>query len=185
MRKSIAALLASFMLTGCLGSLSGGGDDTPPRRFLELESIQFTMAPAVNDNWPVRVDLVRVKEADLVSELLRIETGTWFSGRRTAFRSTNPDALIDSWEVVPGTVVGPFEAEVGDDVEGVLFCELRSPPPPLRFDRDGEVVVKIEDDSCLLTGGEPSKEKGVLGNVFDGLGSMFGKVVDTVSDLMP
>ena len=177
MRKSIAAFLASFMLAGCLGNQSGGGDDTSPRRFLKLERIQFAMAPAVNDNWPVRVDLVRVKEADLISELLRIETGAWFSGRRTAFRNANPDALVDSWEVVPGTVVGPFEAEVGGDVEGVLFCELRSPPPPLRFDRDGEVVVKIEADGCMLTGGEPSEEKGVLDSLLDSL--------DSVLDLLP
>lgn len=162
MKKTIAVFLASFMLTGCVGSLSGGGDDASPRRFLKLERIQLAMASAVNDNWPVQVDLVRVRDAALVSELLRIETGAWFSGRRTAFRNTNPDAFIDSWEVVPGTVVGPLETEVGDDVEGVLFCGLRSPPPPLRFDRDGEVVVKIEADGCVLTGGEPSKEKGVL-----------------------
>ena len=115
------------------------------------------MAPDVNDNWPVPVELVRVKDADLVSELLRIETGTWFSGRRTAFRSSYPDAIIDLWEMVPGTMAGPFEVEVDDDVEGVLFCGLRSPPPPLRFDRDGEVVVKIEVEGCRLTGGEPSK----------------------------
>ena len=164
MKKTIVVFLAPLTLTGCLGmlglsGLGGGGEEDQPRRLLELEQITFAMAPGVNDNWPVRVELVRVKDADLVSELLRIETGAWFSGSRTAFRSSNPDAFIDWWEVVPGTTAGPFGAEIDDDVEGVLFCGLRSPPPPLRFDRDGEVVVKIEDESCRLTGGEPSKEK--------------------------
>lgn len=169
MRKTIAVFLASFMLTGCMGNLFGGGEDDtpPPRRVLKLERIQLAMVPDVNDNWPVPVDLVRVQDADLVSELLRIETSVWFSGRRTAFRNSNPDALIDSWEVVPGTVTDSFEAEVDVDVAGVLFCGLRSPPPPLRFDRDGEVVVKIEADGCVLSGGEPSEEKGILDGVLD------------------
>ena len=155
-----AAAIAAIGLAGCGG---GNGESfAEPRRPLRLQTLELVMTSDANERWPAQVELVRVADAGLVSRLLGIEAGTWFDGAGAAFRSAHPDAVFDAWEVVPGTVVGPFAMEVPGEVAGVLFCGLRSPPPPLRFERDGEVTVRIDGEGCSLDGGEPSSEPGLF-----------------------
>ena len=149
----MAAMLLA-LLSGC-----GGGDATErPLRPLRVSNITLTMPEGVNGNWPARVELVRVTDDRLVTQLLGIEAGAWFKEAREGFRRAHPEVLFDTWEVVPGTVVGPVKVGVVEDVSGVLFCETRVPLPPLKFERDGDVVVHIDDKGCALSGGEPSSE---------------------------
>jgi hypothetical protein len=161
MRTILAILGLSIGLAGCA---TDGETLTEVKRPLRLERITLTVASKANDNWPVPVELVRVQDATLIDQLLRIEAQAWFDGEADAFRKAHPEAFFGFWEVVPGTVVGAEDVEIEDEeVAGVLFCGLRSnPTPPLRFERDGDVTVHIDDDGCRLSGGEPSKEPGIL-----------------------
>ena len=169
MRVGHVVVLAVIALAGCAGDTE---KVTTPARPLILERISLVMAPETNDHWPAQVDLVRVRDVELVGQLLRTETRTWFAESRDAFRQAHPEALFDSWEVVPGTVAGPFDATLDDGpVAGVLFCgtlSAASVPPPIRFERDGEVTVHIDDEGCTLSGGSPSKEPtNWFGSLFD------------------
>ena len=157
MKTMLAALFVPIAIAGCAG---GPETITEPARPLELDRISLAAAPGTNDNWPVRVDLVRVQDVTLVSRLLHTQTEAWFAESRHAFRQSHPEGFIHSWEVVPGTVVGPVEVEVEGSVAGVLFCGTPSTPQPIRFERDGDVVVRIDDAGCALIGGKPSKKAG-------------------------
>lgn len=147
------ALTFVAMLTGCG---SGAPRPEPPERPLRLQQIALEMIEDPNRSSPVRVELVRVADTRLLPEILRIETNDWFGLPGQSFRSAHPEAFFDSWEVVPGTAIGPFQVGVEEDVAGVLFCDTLAAPPPLRFELDGAVRVTIDDDGCELSGGEPS-----------------------------
>ena len=155
MKTMLAALLVPIVIAGCTG---GRETITEPARALELDRISLAAAPGTNDNWPVRVELVRVRDVALVRQLLHIQTEAWFAESSHAFRQSHPEGFIYSWEVVPGTVVGPVDVAVEGPVAGVLFCETPSSPLPIRFERDGDVVVRIDDEGCALIGGQPSKK---------------------------
>ena len=152
-----ASLLIALLATGC-----GGGAQkeavTTPARLLELESLTFRVKAGVNANRPVRVELVRVRDADQVRELTRIDPAAWFQSAGEAFCQAHPDAFCDDWELVPGRRTGPFDMAVDEKVAGVLFCESLTGAPPLRMVRNGDVMVVIEDDGCAVRGGEPVRE---------------------------
>ena len=100
----VAALATvAALLTGCAGQKE---KPTKPRN-TRVDSVTLVMAPQVNNNWPVAVQLVRVNDADLVRELLAIESSAWFAGEGEQFQRANPNLLLETWEIVPGTVVGP------------------------------------------------------------------------------
>lgn len=156
-RSAIAGLAVALtgLVAGCFGRFA---DDSAPDPPLKLETVSLTMLAEANDNWPARIALVRVPDNDLVSELLRMKPEAWFGDDGETFQLEHPEAVVNLWEVVPGTSPGPFEVKLGrfaDKVAGVLFCGVRSSPSPLRFDRDEEVTILIGDEGCTLEGGEP------------------------------
>ena len=146
-------LAAAALLVGCAGQSEA---PTKPRRLI-VDTVTLVMAAHVNENWPVAVELVRVADADLLRELLAIESSAWFDGEGDKFRSAHPRALSDIWEVVPGTVVGPVDVSYARRVAGVLFCDLRGRVPQ-RVERNGAIVVRIEDDGCKI-GSAPSRRR--------------------------
>ncbi len=145
-------LLVTALLIGCAGNRE---KPTKPRR-LSLDSVTLVMAADVNDNWPVAVELVRVADADLLRQLLVIESSGWFDGEGDKFRSANPRELFDIWEVVPGTVVGPISVKARKRVAGVLFCDLRGRVPQ-RVEHQGSIVVRIEDEGCKIGTAPPRR----------------------------
>ncbi len=161
-----SALLAVLVqMTGCgilggLGGLVGGSDKekiTKPSQPLKVKNVSLNMLPAANQNWPVAVELVRVRDVELVDALLRIKTEDWFGEAGNNFRQAHPDALYDAWEVVPGTNVGPFKVRKRGRFAGVLFCRTRAGSPPLRFNRNGNVVINIDNTGCTPSGGKRAR----------------------------
>ena len=152
-----AALVA--LLSGCAGVKEKTESDTRPEYLLKVETIALSMAEGVNDNWPAPVELVRVEDAALIDPLLEIEGEAWFEGAGLKFLRGRPRAISDKWEVVPGTIAGPFEVSKRGKFAGVLYCGIRTSTPPLRFERDGDVTILINDDGCTLSGGEPSRKR--------------------------
>ena len=148
----LAFLGIVFLVTVLGGCSSILGEDEPSAAIkVELEMISLSMPQGANGNWPARIELVRSSlKAGHGEQLLRIDTQSWFDKDRTAFRAAHPQAVFDYWEVVPGTTIGPFEAEVAEEVEGILFCGVRSYPPPLRLDKGGELKVNIDDGGCTI-----------------------------------
>ena len=155
-RGVLLVLAVSVVLAGCAGGLSGRESGDKLERVLRLRTITLAMQRGVNGDRPVPVELVRLRDPALVREALRIESRSWFGDAGDAFRGAYAEERYDSWEVVPGAVVGPQKMSVSERVAGVLFCGTQSSSSPLRFERDGDVVVQIDDEGCSITGGEPS-----------------------------
>ncbi len=154
------AICVIALLSGLVGGCRSQGESiTKPERPLKLRTITLALDAQANDNWPVRVELVRVRDADLVDALLDIQTDAWFDQDGRNFRQRHPDAHFDSWEVVPGTTIGPFKARRRGRLAGVLFCDTRVPSAPLRVARNGKVLVTIGDEGCEVGGGKPRKKK--------------------------
>ena len=151
LRLAAWAAIAAVLL-GCAGKSES---PTKPRR-ARVDAVTLVMAPHVNDNWPVAVQLVRVDDANLVSDLLAIESSAWFEGEGEKFRSANPNVLLETWEVVPGTVVGPVSIWSRRRLGAVLFCDLRGRMPQ-RVERNGAIVVRIEDEGCQVDAPPPRR----------------------------
>lgn len=118
----------------------------------KVESVEVTVLPGINDNWPVRVELVRVSEESLVEALLGMDSAEWLDEAGRRFRLAHPEAVFDDWEVSPGTTVGPFDVERPGRLGGVLFCGLReSAVPPARFVHEGDVRIVVDDSGCTLS----------------------------------
>ena len=149
-RTAVVAALVAALSLGCA---SKGEKITKPKDPLKLRSMVLRMESGANGNWPVRVDLVRTKDADLLPRLTAMKADGWFGEAGVSFRDAHPEVYVDSWEVVPGTVVGPFKVRLRERVAGVLFCNTRSSPPPLRMATGGSVLVTVDDDRCRV--GEP------------------------------
>ena len=189
-RLAYVALVAMWFLSGCAGTAEQEAQ-LEPKRPLKIETLKLVAARGVNDNSPVPVDLVRVPNVTLLPELLSTETRTWFAEGRDRFRNAYPDAYIDSWELVPGTVVGPVDVELDVDVAGVLFCGLMNgvdAGAPFRIEQDGELTITVGDTECSVSGGEPSREKSgwlsALGRgVADGAGAVWSFTVQATNVL--
>ena len=157
-----ALVLVVVLAAGCAGDGGRQAAVVPPAPALLLDSLSFTVEAGVNGNRPVRMSLVQVRDARLVSELMQIETTAWFGAGGEAFRRAHPDAFYDDWELVPGRLAGPFGVAVDALVAGVLFCSTRAGSPPLRVEWDGDVTVRIDDNDCTFSGGRPSRGPSIL-----------------------
>lgn len=138
-----------LLLAGCRGG-SSKESITKPKPPLKLSKIALTMEWDANDNWPVSVELVRVKDADLVEELLSIESKDWFGKKGNDFRLSHPSARFNSWELVPGTLIGPEKVKAKGRLAGVLFCGLRKGAAPFRFKQNGKALVIVNQDGCSV-----------------------------------
>lgn len=176
----------TLLFVGCAIAASlaacGGGDSSDdieePTRPLRLRTLELSVGEGVNGNRPVEVTLVRVLDAKLVSRLLETDTPDWYGGEREVFEGAAPDSIINFWEVVPGTRVGPEDMQIDGKVAGILYCYLLdNPQPPERFERNGEVSVTITDEGCRISGGTPTREptevESALGTVGEKIGGFF------------
>lgn len=152
-RMGIAAALAGMLFAGCANKEK----ITKPRDPINLNSVTLRMEESANANWPARVALVRVKDAALLPRLTGMKSDAWFGEAGVAFRDAHPEIYVENWEVVPGTVVGPFEVKLRERVAGVLFCDTQASPPPLRLKAGGDLVVVVGDERCRLDAEEEKR----------------------------
>ena len=158
-RRAGAGAVAALLVALLLGCASKNEKITKPKDSLRLKSVTLRMDSGANSNWPARVDLVRVKDAALLPRLAAMKSDGWFGEAGVSFRAAHPDIYIDSWEIVPGTVIGPFNTQLRERVAGMLFCDTQTSPPPLRVGTDGNVVIIVDDNHCRLAEHKPQKTK--------------------------
>lgn len=151
----LPAVVVSMLVSGC-GTLDGIGLDLSkwtgkPKPRISVSWVSVAVMPNVNENWPVPVELVRVRDEALVGMLLDMDTDDWFGEGGESFRLAHPDAVFDYWEVVPGTSTDPVEIRRLGRFGGVLFCGLReSPPPPVRVAHRGRMRITVDDSGCAF-----------------------------------
>jgi type VI secretion system protein len=92
--------------------------------------IKVNISPQANNNNPVALDLVLVKNKKLLKELMKISAGDWFE-KRNQYRLDYPKEIglnAGSWEWVPGQVVKidpmPFKYKVAG---GLIFARYFTP----------------------------------------------------------
>ena len=157
MRTLALPCLVLLALPGCTG---GFGDffgdflerDTGPPA-VDITSVVLEMSEHANDDWPARVDLVRVDDAGTYDRVLAVDPTEWFDGAGARkFEDAHPRAHLDRWEIVPGTSIGPFEFDLGlfDDFGAVLLCDVESNPPPKAVALEGDLRIIITDSGCEI-----------------------------------
>ncbi len=160
-----AFVISVLAISGCAGNGEDKGESALESP-VSVERVTLTMGLGANNNWPVTVELVRIKKPEQLAQLLRMETDQWFEEQGEVFKQTYlyPEAYYDMWEIVPGTTVGPISVEEADtEVAGVIFCHTRQKALPKRFDIDGDAIVQIGNEGCALSGGTiigPSDDEG-------------------------
>ena len=100
-------LAASVLLGGC--AMLGGGDEEEDLVPVDIRTVTLKAHEGANDDSPIRVDLVRVDDLGLYRELIGQDRSAWFATGATAFQQANPQAWMQRYEIVPGTVAGPFD----------------------------------------------------------------------------
>jgi type VI secretion system protein len=91
-------LCASFLLAACVPKVV---------RSTSKLMVQVDVSPRANNNNPVALDLVLVKDKKLFKELMKISAAEWFE-KRNQYRLDYPKETglnAGSWEWVPGQVV--------------------------------------------------------------------------------
>ena len=137
-----------------MGDFIGGfldRDPGPPA--VDITSVVLEMSENANDDWPARVHLVRVDDADTYARVIAVDPTEWFNGAGARkFEDAHPQAHLDRWEIVPGTSIGPFAFDVGffDDFAAVLLCDVESSPPPRTVALEGDLRIIITDSGCEI-----------------------------------
>ena len=153
MRAPVLPCLVLLALPGC--GFDGLERDTGPP-VVDITSVVLEMPVNANDDWPARVDLVRVDDAGIHARLLAVDPAQWFDGAAARkFEDAHPQAYIDRWEIVPGTSIGPFDLglfDLGlfDDVAAVLLCDVESNPPPKAVALEGDLRIIVTDSGCEI-----------------------------------
>lgn len=149
-------LLATFLsLSSCglidtvLGFAKSESSGGSRPNALKLRRVSLIMDEDSNDNWPVKIEIIRINDVMLVKEVLAISTEDWFKEKGETFRSANPKAYSDVWEIVPGTSIDNSRPQrVKGRVGGVLFCDLQEPKPAERISISGHILIKVGSDGC-------------------------------------
>lgn len=88
--------------------------------------VKVHVSPAANNNNPVAVDLVLVKDKKLLQELMKMSASDWFEKRHQVELDYPKETELDAgrWEWVPGQQVKVDRVPVNLDITGgVVFAK--------------------------------------------------------------
>lgn len=97
--------------------------------FLDWQAISLVAAPDLNQNSPLALDLVFVRDQATLDVLLALPASKWF-GSKASLMKTYPNAFtVRSWELVPNQLLQLSEQELGSPrVAGMLmYADYISP----------------------------------------------------------
>jgi type VI secretion system protein len=117
-------LLGAFFLLSC-----GGKHPPVPqlRNTRQKFSVQVNVSESANDNSPIAMDFVVVRDKKLMQEVSKLAAKDWFD-RRVQFERDFPAQLaVVSWEWVPGQHAGPISIALANkDKFGYIFVNYRN-----------------------------------------------------------
>ena len=86
---------------------------TPGPSFLDWKALTLVAAPDVNQNSPLALDLVFVRDQATLEKLRSLPAAKWFSSKNELMK-TYPNAItLRSWELVPQQVLQLSEEALG------------------------------------------------------------------------
>jgi type VI secretion system protein len=118
-------------------------------------TVKVNVSERANNNNPVALDLVLVKDKKLFQELMKISAAEWFE-KRNQYRLDYPKEIglnAGSWEWVPGQVVTiepiPFKYKVAG---GLVFANYLTPGAHRAVVNAGKpVVITLGAESISVT----------------------------------
>ncbi len=124
--------------------------------------VKVHISPEANNNNPVAVDLVLVKDKKLLAELMKMSANDWFEKRHQVELDYPKETYLGAgrWEWVPGQQVKVDQVPVNlDIVGGVVFARYFSPGSHrAAFDpRKGILITLSDDNLCVQSLKESSK----------------------------
>jgi type VI secretion system protein len=124
--------------------------------------VKVHISPAANNNNPVAVDLVLVRDKKLLKELMKMSASDWFEKRHQVELDypKETDLAAGRWEWVPGQQVQVDRVPVNLDIAGgVVFANYftagthRAPFDP----RKGILITLGDENLCVQSLNEPPK----------------------------
>jgi type VI secretion system protein len=89
--------------------------------------VEVRVAPDVNGDSPVAVDLVVVYDQKVADSLLKLPSSEWFSKREQFVKDYPKELALQSWEWVPGQTVDPLTISYHLGARKViLFADYRT-----------------------------------------------------------
>jgi len=148
-------LLAVPCLLLAMGALVGCGSSAAPFRLL----IEVQVAPQSNQNSPIPVTLVAVRDRKLFERFSQMSAKQWYE-QRDQLRRDYPggDAFSEwEWEFVPGFAPPPTVVEIdGDSAGAFLFANYRSPGPHrVRLGPHQRIRIGLGEEDVVITTLDP------------------------------
>lgn len=115
-------------------------------------SLQVAISPAANQNSPVAVDVLLIRDKSFLKAAQGMSASDWFT-KKLQLQRQNPKAVeVKSWEWVPGQVVKPIDFVVPVDTQGaVMFANYASAGPhSAPLPTSGKVVISLDDDDFTI-----------------------------------
>lgn len=116
--------------------------------------LQVAISPAANQNSPVAVDLVLIKDKGFLKTAQGLTANDWFA-KRAALQRQNPKATeVKSWEWVPGQTIAPISFVVPVDVQAAMvFADYLTPGPHSAvLPTKGKVSIMLDDQDFTVDG---------------------------------
>lgn len=100
MKHGCFTICRKFSLALAILALAGCSYFFAPR--VELQRLTLDVAARANDDSPIAVDFVAVKDAELFKELAGLPASQWFANREQYRRDYRQQFAVWSLELVPG-----------------------------------------------------------------------------------
>ncbi|SDK20024.1 type VI secretion protein [Pseudomonas indica] len=124
---------------------------------VELDTLRLDVAARANDNTPIAVDFIAVRDAELLKQLSGIPARQWFAEREQFRRDYRTQLSVWSLELVPGQFMESNDFPLaGEPSAGLLvFAGYNTPGVHrLRLDDQRMVWLKFESRDMRLLSGE-------------------------------
>jgi type VI secretion system protein len=95
---------------------------SPGPSFLDWKAMTLVAAPDVNQNSPVALDLVFVRDQATLDKLLTLSAAKWFASKEDLLKTYPNTFTVLNWELVPQQVLQLSEEALGSPrVAGMLL----------------------------------------------------------------
>ncbi|HET6978775.1 MAG TPA: hypothetical protein VFI24_20755 [Pyrinomonadaceae bacterium] len=151
---SLGGLLMVLLFTACPKVPKAVRSKVPGASGESKLDVKVHVSPKANNNNPVAVDLVLVKDKKLLTELMKMSASEWFEKRHQMELDYPKESDLNAgrWEWVPGQQVQVDRVPVNMDVVGgVVFANyFNAGSHRARFDPRKGILITLGDDNLCV-----------------------------------
>ena len=154
--KSFIVLSMMCSLSGCMGpeaefggTLSNGISSLFSMESAKvwLQKVNFNVHQGVNDNSPLRLDLVIIKNEGLLQSLKGLTADQYFNERTQLQRDHPGQMQLYTWEILPGHKLKPMKINIEkvSSAGVIIFARYRAPGAHRHLlGNDREITINLE-----------------------------------------